>query len=142
MALHKIFKIIALIFGIIGIGFFVNLLIKGNDTVVNTGAGVDGYIYVTYAILALITLIVIFYVLKGVFAGNIKKTLFTLLGFAVIIIIAYVLADGVETPLKDGGTLSASGSKWVGTGLYTFYIMALLAIAAMVWTGVTKLINR
>jgi ABC-type iron transport system FetAB permease component len=92
--------------------------------------------------LALITLIVIFYVLKGVFAGNIKKTLFTLLGFAVIIIIAYVLADGVETPLKDGGTLSASGSKWVGTGLYTFYIMALLAIAAMVWTGVTKLINR
>ncbi|MDT0555302.1 hypothetical protein [Patiriisocius hiemis] len=142
MGLHKVFKIIALILGIVGVAFFVNLLVTGNDTITETGEGVDGFMYLTYAILALIVFVVLLFVLKGIFAGNIKKTLFVLLGFVAIIAISYGLASGVETPLKDGGMLSASGSKWVGTGLYAFYIMALLAIAAMVWTGVSKLINR
>ena len=44
MGLHKIFKIIALIFGIIGIAFFVNLLVTGNETIEATGEGVEGFI--------------------------------------------------------------------------------------------------
>lgn len=144
MGLHKVFKIIALIFGIVGVAFFVNLLVTGNETIEATGEGVDGFMYLTYFILAVTVLIVLLFVLKGIFAGNIKKTLFVLLGFVAIIAIAYGLADNVVDPnyLRDGESLSESASKWVGTGLYAFYIMALLAVAAMVWTGVSKLINR
>jgi hypothetical protein len=40
--------------------------------------------------------------------------------------------------MQDGEMLSASGSKWVGTGLYAFYIMAILAIGAMVFSGIKK----
>ncbi|MCH2490331.1 MAG: hypothetical protein MK211_09300 [Flavobacteriales bacterium] len=144
MGLHKVFKIIAIILGVAGVAFFVNLLVTGNETIEATGEGVDGYMYLTYAILVFIILMVLLFVLKGIFSGNIKKTLLVLAGFVGIIVVAYVLADGEVNAnfLREGETLSESASKWVGTGLYAFYIMALLAIAAMVWTGVTKLINR
>ncbi|NND88593.1 MAG: hypothetical protein HKM28_05035 [Flavobacteriaceae bacterium] len=139
MGLHKILKIVAFLLAFVGIFFFVQLLIKGNDVVVETGEGVDGFLYVTYVILALIVFLILIFVIKGIFQGNIKKTLFTVGAFALIIVIAYALADGVETPLKDGGMLSASGSRWVGAGLYAFYIMAVLAIGAMVFSGFKKL---
>jgi len=58
-----------------------------------------------------------------------------------IIVIAYVLTDGSEVELKDGGTLSASGSHWVGAGLATFYILAAIAVGAMFISGVKKLIK-
>jgi len=141
MGLHKILKIVALVLSFIGIFFFVQLLVKGNDAVVETGEGVDGFLYVTYVILALIVAMILIFVIKGIFQGNLKKTLLTVGAFVLIIVISYVLADGVETPLKDGGTLSASGAKWVGAGLYAFYIMAILAIGAMVFSGVKKITN-
>ena len=60
----------------------------------------------------------------------------------VVILISYVLSDGVETPLKDGEVLSASGSKWVGTGIRTFYILAAVAISLMLFSGVSKIIKK
>jgi hypothetical protein len=50
-------------------------------------------------------------------------------------------ANGVETPLRDGEVLSASGSKWVGTGLYLFYFLVLIAAGIMLFTGVKKMIK-
>ena len=52
------------------------------------------------------------------------------------------ISDGVETPLKDGEVLSASGSKWVGTGIRTFYILAFLAIGLMLVSGARKIFNK
>jgi hypothetical protein len=40
--------------------------------------------------------------------------------------------------MKDGEMLSASGSRWVGTGLRTFYILAVVAIGTMVFSGVKR----
>ncbi len=43
------------------------------------------------------------------------------IGFLIIVVgIAYASSSGVETPMKDGQILSASGSKWVGTGIRVF----------------------
>ncbi len=63
MGLHKVFKIIALILGIVGVAFFVNLLVTGNETIEATGEGVDGFMYLTYFILAVTVLIVLLFVL-------------------------------------------------------------------------------
>ena len=43
--------------------------------------------------------------------------------------ISYFLSDGIETPMKDGELLSASGSKWVETGIRVFYLLASIALA-------------
>ncbi len=138
MALHKILKIVALLLSIAGIIFLAMIIAKGDTEVAATGAGVDGFLYVAYVIFALTILFVLFFVLKGLASGNIKNTLISVGAFLLIVVIAYVLADGTPMQLKDQEPLSASGSKWVDTGLYTFYIMAILAIGAMVFTGIKK----
>lgn len=138
MGLHKILKIVALLLSVAGIIFLAMIVSKGDDAVRATGAGVDGFIYVAYIMFAMVLLFVLVFVLKGIFAGNIKKTLMTVGAFLLIVIISYVMADGVETTMRDGEILSASGSKWVSTGLITFYILAFLAIGAMVFSGIKK----
>ncbi|MCW8981971.1 MULTISPECIES: hypothetical protein [Altibacter] len=138
MGLHKILKIVAILLSLAGIVFLAMILSKGGDVVTQTGEGVDGYLYIAYITLAITLAFVLVFVLKGVFSGNVKNTLISIGAFLLIVIISYVLADGTETELKDGQMLSASGSKWVSTGLYVFYIMAVLAVGAMIFSGIKK----
>lgn len=78
------------------------------------------------------------FVIKNLFSNpaGLKSTLIGIAAFAAVIVISYVLASGKETPLKDGEVLSEAASKWVETGIYAFYIMAIIAIGAMVFSGV------
>lgn len=138
MALHKILKIIALILGVVGVIFLAMIIAKGDEVVEATGEGVDGFLYVAYITFAITIAFVLFFVLKGLAAGNIKNTLISIGAFLLIVVIAYVLADGNPMPMQEGEMLSESGSKWVGTGLNTFYILAVLAIGAMVFSGIKK----
>ena len=96
------------------------------------------FLYVAYIIFAITILFVLFFVLKGLASGNIKNTLISIGVFLLIVVISYVLADGTPMEIQDQEPLSASGSKWVGTGLYAFYIMAILAVGAMVFSGIKK----
>lgn len=141
MALHKILKIVAVILSLAGIVFLGMIISKGDEVVKATGEGVDGYLYVAYITFAIVLLFVVVFVLKGIFAGNIKRTLLSIGAFLVIIAIGYALSSGVETPMQEG-TLSESGSRWVGTGLHVFYILAILAIGAMVFSGIKKMTTR
>lgn len=139
MGLHKILKIVAILLSVIGIIFFAMILVKGDEAVTLTGEGIDGFLYVSYIIFALTIAFVLYFVVKGIFTGNIKNTLISVGAFLLIVVISYVLADGTPMPMPEGEMLSASGSKWVGAGLYAFYIMAILAIGAMVYTGIRKI---
>lgn len=136
MALHKIFKIIGIVLGLLGV-VFMAMLLGGNES------AMDWLIYTGYIVLAVVVIMVLLFVLKGVFEGDIKKTLISVGVFAAIIIVSYVLADSTPMQLPDdAGMTSESGSKWVGTGLYTFYILAVVAILLMVFSGFKKITNR
>ncbi|MGO3182573.1 MAG: hypothetical protein ACTIJ9_07045 [Aequorivita sp.] len=141
MALHKILKIVALLLSIAGVIFLAMIIAKGDTAVAATGEGLDGFLYVAYITFAITLLFVLFFVLKGIFAGNIKSTLLSIGAFVIIVVISYVLADSTPMTMPEGEMLSESGSKWVGTGLYTFYIMAILAIGSMVFSGIKKVIK-
>lgn len=142
MVLHKVLKIVALLLSVAGIIFLAMIISKGDVQVTETGEGVDGFLIIAY-ITGLITFaLVAVFGLVGIFRGNIKRTLISVGVFVLIVAIAYVLADGTPMTLPEGDVLSASGSKWVGTGLYTFYIMAILAIIAMVFSGVKKISTK
>lgn len=67
-----------------------------------------------------------------------KRTLFSIAAFLFVVLISFLFSEGVETPMKDGEVLSAAGSRWVGTGLRTFYILAFGAIGAMIFSGVKR----
>jgi hypothetical protein len=135
MGLHKILKILGLVISLIGVYFLANIIMKGDDAVIASGSGIDGFLYTAYIIFALVLLAVIVFGLKGLFSGNIKNTLIILGAFIAVIALSYVLSDNTPMALKDGEMLSESGSKWVGTGLHTFYILAIIAISAMIVSG-------
>ncbi len=138
MALHKILKIVALLLSVAGIIFLAMIIAKGDQEVTATGDGLNGFLYVAYITLAITVVLVLIFVLKGIFSGNLKRTLLSVGIFVLIIVISYILADDTPMSMRGGESLSASGSKWVDTGLYVFYIMAVLAIASMIFSGVKK----
>lgn len=145
MTLHKILKYVALVLGLIGIVLLVRILLADDGSIVASADAqqslVTPFLWLAYFTLLVVLIMVAFFVIKGLFAGNIKTTLISIGAFALIIVIAYVLTDGTEVQLKDGGTLSASGSHWVSAGLVVFYLLAAIAVGAMLLSGVKKLIK-
>ncbi len=142
MGLHKILKIVALVLSVAGIISLAMIVSNGDDAVKATGEGLDGFLYIAYIMFSIVLLFVIVFVLKGLLAGDLKKTLITIGAFLVVIIISYIMADGVETMMKDGKVLSASGSKWISTGINAFVLLGLIAIGSMASGGIKKLITK
>lgn len=145
MTLHKILKYLALVIGVVGLILWGRVLMTGDDAIESSASVqasvVTPFLYVAYLIFALIVLVVLFYVIKGLFTGNIKKTLLSLGTFVLIVVIAYLVSSGSEMTMNDGEVISANTTHWVGAGLITFYILAAMAILLMVISGVKKLIK-
>lgn len=135
-------RIVALVLSVVGIIFLAMIINAGDETVKATGEGVDGFMYIAYITFALVLLFVLVFVLKGLAAGNIKKTIMSIGIFLAIVAIAYAMSTGVETPLQDGEMLSEGGSKWVGAGLRTFYILVVVAIGSMIYGGLRKVLSK
>ncbi|MEZ4777861.1 MAG: hypothetical protein R2786_00565 [Flavobacteriaceae bacterium] len=118
------------------------ILSAGDKAIIagESGGTVNGALYTAYIIFGLVLAAVLIFVLKGVFSGNIKMTLITVGAFLAIVLIGYVMASGSTEglPLVDNQPVTESTSKWVGTGLNTFYILALLAIGAMILSGLKR----
>ena len=143
MKLHKVLKIIAFALAIIG-AIFALMIIAGDEKDALSMSG--NMLYIAYVVLGLILVMVFIFVIKGLFAGNIKKTLMTVGAFLAIILISYSMSSGTDldlTPFTDKGLdVTETTSKKVGAGLYTFYVLAFLAIASMAFSGVKKIFNK
>ncbi|SHI76726.1 hypothetical protein [Algibacter luteus] len=143
MGLHKILKIVAFALAIIGAVFALIIMAGDEETAQNMSGNM---LYIAYAVLGIVLLLVLLFVIKGLFAGDIKKTLMTVGAFAAVVIISYVISSGTDLnlqPFNDKGLgITESVSKNVGAGLYTFYILAALAIGSMLYGGAKKMLNK
>lgn len=139
MGLYKIIRIVALVLAVVG-AIFMLMIMAGNKGMI------DNMLAVTYVTLGIVIAFVLLFVLKGLFDGNIKKTLLTFGAFLAIILISYVLSSGTDLNLKpftDKGVAITEGtSKMVGAGLIAFYILAVLAIASMAFSGIKGALNK
>jgi len=144
--MNKIFNIIKIVFGVVGAILFIRILNAGDEAIEADAALQSSilapFMWVSYVILGVTVLSVLFFAIKALFTGNIKKTLFSLGGFILVIVISYAVSSGTETALRDGGILSANGSRWVSAGLVAFYILAALAVLAMFLSSVKKIITK
>ena len=144
--MNKITNIFKIIVGVVGAILFLRVFYTGDDVIEADASLQDSVLaplmYVSYIILALGVVFTLLFSIKSLFTGNVVKTLISLGILVVVLIISYAMANGVETPMRDGEVLSASGSRWVGTGLNAFYILAVLAVGAMLVSSVKKLITR
>ena len=145
MNIQKITKIVALILGVLGLIFQVTILTKGDDAIeMDSLAGnfssVSPMITLALVILAIVVVITVVSSLVALASNGakLKKALIAVAAFALVVLISFMFSEGVETPLKDGEVLSAAGSRWVGAGLRTFYILVVVAIGTMVYSGVKR----
>ena len=79
------------------------------------------------------------YVFKNLLSNkeNLKKTLISIGLFLGILLISFILADSSEVNV-NGEIVSGTTSKLVSTGIMMFYILGLVSIGTMIWTGLTK----
>ena len=135
MGLYKILRIVAMVLALIGVAL--GLMVAGGSE-----GMIDNMMYVAYLVFAIVLILVLIYVVKGLFAGNIKKTILSLGVFFGIVIISYVISSGNDLDLQPfidkGQDITEATSKKVGAGLYTFYTLAVLAILSMLSSGLIK----
>jgi hypothetical protein len=140
MNLYKILKYLAYALGIIGTVFALLLITTDSDSMI------DNILIVTYIVLFVVLALILIYVLKGIFAGNIKKTLTTVGLFLAVILVSYLLSSGTDLNLdklnEKGLGITEAVSKNVGAGLYAFYFLMVIAIIATFLSGAKKLLNK
>ncbi len=157
MNISKILSYVVLAVGAIGIALWFVMNSAFSDLLAENGVteareipateayGAVGPLYgltILVFVLALVATLVT--VLSSLFKNpaSLKKTVIGLVLFLVVVAISYFVATGVETPMKDGEMLSANGAQWVGAGLNAFYILAIVAVGAMLVSGVKKAISN
>jgi predicted membrane channel-forming protein YqfA (hemolysin III family) len=148
MNFQLIVKILSAILGLSGTICLFILMGSGDETIkMNASQGdfsvVSPLISIAQVTLFLTVAATLIFSLKALFANSekLKKALIFVGIFIFIVGVAYVSSSGVETPLKDGKFLSESGSRWVETGIRTFYILSISAILSMAFSGVKRLIK-
>lgn len=140
MDVYKISKILVIILGIIASILFVSTL--GMEvTMENNSYIVDYFIYISYIAMAVAFFSVVYFVFKNLITHKeqLKRALISLGIFAAIILVAFILADSTEVKLKDGGVITSTASKLISTSLNTFYILAIISVGVLGWTGFSKI---
>jgi len=140
MNVYKISKILVIIIGIIASILFVSTL--GMEvSMENNSYIVDYFIYLSYLAMAVSFFSVIYFVFKNLITHKeqLRRALISLGLFAAVVLVAFILADGTEIKLKDGGVISSFSSKLISTSLNTFYILAFISVAVLGWTGFSKI---
>lgn len=156
MVIHKVFKYLALLLCVIAAGFFIYTITVGDEIIEggeSQGSTIVPLMNLAYIIMAIAVGLVLVFVLKGVFSSPavLKRSLISVGILLVICLIAYFgLADDAVTDpgsgklvmLDEGEALTPETSKLVGASIYTFYIVAILAVGSILWTGLSKLLNK
>ncbi|MBE9575553.1 hypothetical protein [Flavobacterium proteolyticum] len=140
MNVYKISKILVIILGIIASILFVSTL--GMEVSMdNNSYIVDYFIYISYIAMAVAFFSVVYFVFKNLITHKeqLKRALISLGIFAAIILVAFILADSTEVKLKDGGVITSTASKLISTSLNTFYILAIISVGVLGWTGFSKI---
>ena len=149
MKLENIIKIVCAVLGLLGVVFLFRILASGDDDIKMAASMGDfslisPLISLSMFILFITVAVTIIFSLINLASnpGKLKKSMI-FIGFLIIVMgIAYASSTGVETPMKDGQVLSASGSKWVGTGIRVFYILASVAVLSMIAFGARNMIKK
>ncbi len=139
MNLHKVTKIAAIVISVLSLVFLGGLM--ASDDAANS-SWITPLIYLSYVILIACIALVLIYVFKNLFSkkDDLKKTFIFIGLFVALILVSFILADGTEVKSPSNEIIaSESTSKWVSTGLNMFYLLAVVAVGTMFWTGFNKI---
>lgn len=143
--MNKIIKIALIVIGLVGAALWFMLPeseVPASEAA-NNGA-LNAMFWITYILLGIGVVVSLVFSLINLFSNpaNLKKTLFVVVGFILVVAIAYVLADGTDVSIPEmadrGIETSETTIKRIGTGINVFFILTVIAVGAMIWGGVRK----
>ena len=151
MKLEKVLSIVLWVLLAVSAVLIVSMMtnISENDADPTMGAWINTNLTWSYILLGIGAVVAIVFALYNTFTDKdaAKKGLIALVFTAVVIVISYVLASdaipqfyGVEKFVADG-TLTATISKMVGTGLYATYVLFVLVMLAIAGSSLNKVIK-
>jgi len=149
MNFQNIIKIVSGLLGILGVVFLLRIMGLGDDQI-KMNASMGDYSSVSPLITLALIILSIAIVVTLVFSiitlasdpKKLKKAMIASGMFLLVIAIAYGVSEGVETPMKDDKVLSAGGSRLVGTGIVSFYILTVIAFGSMMFSAIKKIIKK
>ena len=135
MNLEKITRIGCIALGLLGVIFLAIVFVSGDDSIKMDAASgnfasITPIIILSQLILLIAVIVTLIFSLRGIAKdkAKMKNALKSAGLFLAVVVVAFVLSNGVETPMRDGEVLSAMGSRLVGTGLRVFYILSIIAV--------------
>jgi uncharacterized membrane protein YhaH (DUF805 family) len=137
-SLSIIQKVIIGIIAVIAAFFYISIM-KNEEA----GGAINGMLYFTYFVLGVTLLGTILVWFKDILMHpkKLKQTgIFDAL-FLLIVVIARYFASDKGVRYSNGLEIDANTSKWVDTGLFTFYILAAVAILLMFLSPVLPMIG-
>ncbi len=145
MNIQKITNILSISLGVLALLFLVLIISAGDESIeMNAMNGDYGFvsliIYLAFVVLGIVVLSTLIFSIVNLVSDKtkLKKAAISIGSFLLVIVIAYLFSDGVETPMQDGKVLSATGSRWVETGIRTFYLLILIAGGIMISNSIIK----
>lgn len=104
----------------------------------------NGMFIITYILLGIAVVTALLFTLKNLFSNpqGLKKTLFVVVGLAIVVGISYVLSSGTDVATEYMAMSSESTVKKIGMGLNVFFILTVVAVVLMVLPGVKKLFGK
>jgi hypothetical protein len=146
--MYKIVKIVLIVLGLIGVILWFQLPDSDMPATQAIGSTSINFMFIiTYILMAIAIFFSLVFSLINLFANprNLKKTLFMVVGFLLVLAISYGLASGTDVNIDEmaarGISTSETVVKRIGMGLNMFFILVIIAVGAMIWGGVRKMTN-
>ena len=98
----------------------------------------------TYTLFFITILLLVVFAVKAIFT-NVKasaKNLVVIVIFAVVILLGYLLASPELTPSAVKMQLTSSNVKWIGAGMFVFYVAFFGAICAIIYAAISGAIKN
>ena len=144
--MHKIIKIALVVIGLIGAVLWFMLPESEMPTAEAAGNGaLNAMFLITYILLGIAIVFSLVFALKNLFSSpaSLKKSLFVIVGFLLVVGIGFVLASGTDVSIQEmaerGIPTTETTVKRIGAGINVFFILTIIAVGAMIWGGVRKM---
>lgn len=143
--MHKIIKIALVVLGLIGAVLWTQLPesdMPASEAVNNTSMNL--MFIITYLLLGIAVVASLAFALKNLFSdsSSLKKALFSIGGLLLVAAIAYGLADGTNVSDQYMAMTTEATVKKIGMGLNIFFILLIVALAAMILPGIKRLFSK
>ena len=147
--MNKIVKIVLALIGVIAAILWYQLPSKDVPVseAIESGS-MNAMFMLMYLLLGVAVVASLLFTIRNYFSNpkSLKKTLMLIVGFVVVVLIAYGLSDGadgtVEAMASRGVETTESTVKNIGTGLNVFFFLVIIAVGSMAWGGLKKMTSK